>query len=450
MKRLILVCCLVFLVPRAKAQIDELLASQLQSVLNNHVNLFGNNGVSAHLILPDGETWTGTAGVGKQNIPISNTTLFYGASTTKLNIAILMLLLAEDNLIDLDLPWSNYITLNVDFDALITVRQLLSHTSGIADYLETSSSGADITSDFSQLYSPEYILKNIVSSVPVFPAGTDFQYSNSNYVLASIIVEAVTGNSVQSELRTRIWNPMQMNHTYYGSYEAYTGPTAGVWWNFGDGVTDYSDMPTKSMLSYVIGAGNIVTCPTDLALLLNGLMNNQLLNTESFNEMMTFIPESYSSWTSGYGLGIHHLNGQTEDTVIGHDGYYMNLTDMFYSTDYGFTLVTMTNTQTSWLAIINDMYDRTTNYFNNLDVTAFEDKIDLIIYPNPSNRQFNLVSTQIIDELEIYDALGRVYYHATPNDSEVSLILDNDGLYFVTVKSANKSETSKLIVSNSN
>ena len=450
MNKFLFICFLISFLPRANAQIDELLASQLQSVLNNHVNLFGNNGVSSHLIMPDGQTWTGTAGVGKQNIPITNTTLFYGASTTKMNIAVLMLLLEEDDLIDIDLPWSNYLTLDVDFDPLITVRQLLNHTSGIADYLETSSSGADITSDFSQLYSPEYVLENIVSSVPVFQAGTDFQYSNSNYVLASLIVEAVTGNSVQSELRTRIWNPMQMNHTYFGSYETYSEPTAGVWWNFGDGVTDYSDMPTKSMLSYAIGAGNIVTCPTDLALLLNGLMNNQLLNTESFSEMMTFIPESYSSWTSGYGLGIHHLNGQTEDAVIGHDGYYMNLTDMFYSTDYGFTLVTMTNTQTEWLAIINDMYEKMENYFNNLDVIEFGGLIDLVIYPNPSNNQLNISSSQIIDELEINDALGRVYIRVSPNDTNISLWIDKDGLYFVTVRSGQKTETRKLIVSNSN
>lgn len=67
----------------SSAQIDPSLASQLQQVLNDHVQNQGNNGVSACLIMPNGELWTGTAGVGVNNLPITDSTVFYGASTTK-------------------------------------------------------------------------------------------------------------------------------------------------------------------------------------------------------------------------------------------------------------------------------------------------------------------------------------------------------------------------------
>ena len=122
MKNTILFICCFLSIQLTNAQIDPNLASQLQNVLENKVTSGGNNGVSAHLIMPDGQTWTGTAGLGKQNIPISDTTLFHGASTTKFNIALLMLLLAEENLVDLDQSWTNYVSINADFDADITVR----------------------------------------------------------------------------------------------------------------------------------------------------------------------------------------------------------------------------------------------------------------------------------------------------------------------------------------
>ena len=448
MKKFIILLFLISSTQVVKSQIDPALAEQLQSVLDNSVFNLGNNGVSAHLIMPNGEIWDGTAGVGKDNIPITDTTLFHGASTTKFNIAVLMLLLAEDNLIDLDQPWNNYISLNVDFDSLITIRQLLNHTSGIADYLETPTSVNDIISDFNHFYTPQYLLENIVDGVPDFPAGTDFQYSNSNYVLAALIAEEVTGNAVQTELRNRIWNPLGMSHTYFGAYESYPEPIAGVWWDFGDGATDYSNMPTTSMLSYAYGAGNIVSCPTDLAILLKGILSGQLLNTQSLDAMMIFVPESYNSWTAGYGLGIHHAYGQTDDMVIGHDGYFSNLTSMFHSMNYGFTLVTMTNTETEWFGIFNPMYDILLDYFLTSDASVFENTLDLTIYPNPTKSQFTITSSQNIDKIEIKDGLGKTFYRAETHSKNVSLTIDTAGLYFVTVKSRQQRITRKLFVKN--
>ena len=276
MRYFITVYLLVGLIWNVQAQIDPVLADQLQGVLNSSIEA-GNNGVSAYLIMPNGNTWDGSAGVGKQNSPISDNTLFHGASTTKLNIAILMILLKEEGLIDLELPWTNYVTLNASFDPSITIRQLLNHTSGIADYLETSGSGNDILSDFNKFYSPQEILEDIVNDNPIFSPGTSFQYSNSNYALAAYIIEQVTGNPVHEELRNRIWNPLEMNHTYFGGYEPYTESTAGVWWDFGNGMVDYSNEPTTSMLSYAYGAGNIVTTPTDLGILLDALINKELV-----------------------------------------------------------------------------------------------------------------------------------------------------------------------------
>ncbi|MFT6337153.1 MAG: CubicO group peptidase (beta-lactamase class C family) [Halioglobus sp.] len=97
-----IIIVIIFSTKYINAQIDLELADDLQSVIDNSVAQFENNGVSAHLIMKNGEIWNGTAGVGRDNLSISDTTLFHGASTTKLNIATLIMLLAEEGLIDLD------------------------------------------------------------------------------------------------------------------------------------------------------------------------------------------------------------------------------------------------------------------------------------------------------------------------------------------------------------
>src|SRR6185437_13295803 len=220
----------------SKAQIDTALASQLQNVLNKAVATGGNHGVSAHLILQNGQTWSGTAGVNGQSQPLTDSTVFITAIISKLNIAIVLLSFQQDGLISLDDTWHKYLpTLNVAFDTNITIRQLLNHTSGITDYLEVPANGHYVTSNFSTFYTPKYIMENIVSGVPDFAAGTNFNYSNSNYCLAAMVAEAATSNSLAYELRTRVWNPAGMKHTYFGAYEPILDQRAGVWWNFGNG-----------------------------------------------------------------------------------------------------------------------------------------------------------------------------------------------------------------------
>ena len=440
MKKLILLIFLIAIAPKAEAQIDTALTNKLQFYLNKTVTVYGNHGVSAFLKMANGQTWSGTAGLGRQNLPITDTTLFHGASTTKMNMAILMLLLAEDSLIDLDDSWHKYVSLNnAGIDTLITIRQLLNHTSGIADYLEASGSGSYITSDFNQFYTPQYILDSIVSGVPDFPAGTGFQYSNSNYVLAALIAETVTMNPLETELRTRIWNPLGMNHTYFGAYQTYTEQTAGVWWNFGSGLKNYSDSATTSMLSFGYGCGNIVSCPTDLALLIEGLLSGQLLNNQSLNEMLTFVPQSYSTWTQGYGLGIHHQNAQFNDTVIGHHGYYTNLTHMFHSLNYDFTLVTMSNTQTTWFGIFNPMYNLIVDYIKTIAVDQFENKIDLTIYPNPA-KDFIRVEMDLTQStaFEIYATTGKLVLSGllSQENNIIDLSRLSNGLYLLKVENS--------------
>ncbi len=434
----------------SNAQIDSALAAQLQQILNDRVQINGDNGVSACVIMPNGDTWKGTACVGAGNAAITDSTVFHGASIMKTNIATLLLLLAEDGLLNLDSSWHHYVNLNVNFDTTITLRQLISNTSGIADFLEIPGSGNYVTNDFNYAFTPVEILENIVSGVPDFAAGTDFNYSTSNFVLAAFIAETVTGNPVQQELRTRIWDPLGMTHTYFGGFENYSEPRAGVWWNFGSGLQNFSDSAETSMLTYGYGGANIVSTPEDLAHFARALFTGSILSQTSMNQMQVISPDSYSAWSAGYGLGIHHAYSFANDSMLGHDGYFTNMTDMFHSYDYGFTLVTMTNTQTQWFAIFDEMYDVIKNYIP-LGIMENTASPLLNLFPNPATNNITITSgsTDNHMEISITDITGKIIYTTTSTESErleVNTKNFTAGIFIMQIETADFIETKKFIV----
>jgi D-alanyl-D-alanine carboxypeptidase len=392
-----------------QSQIDPNLATQLQQILNQRVLWNGDHGVSACVIMPDGSVWNGYAGVGAGEILVSDSMVFHGASTMKMNIAVLMVLLDEEGIIDLDESWDTYVDLDVAFSPEITIRQLIGNRSGIADYLEIPGSGNYVTSDFDHQFTPQEILEDIVSEVPDFAPGTEFWYSTSNFVLAAYIINQVTGNSMEQELRSRIWEPLGMSHTYFGGYEVYTEPKSGVWWNFGSGINDYSMVSETSMLSYGYGGANMVSTPGDLAKFVRAVVGGTFLSESAWNQMIQFSPDSYDDWSAGYGLGIHNANAWGNNSVLGHDGYFTNMTDMFHSLDYGFTLVTMTNTQTGWFAIFDDMYEEISAFLE-LNVHEVDTGSSIEIFPNPCADVLNVKSKNSFESnaiISIIDSNGR-------------------------------------------
>lgn len=439
----------IFLMPtNLRAQIPPALATQLQQILNNRVLVNGDKGVSASLIMGNGDSWSGTAGVGQNSVSISDTTVFHGASITKANVATLILLLAESNLLHLDSSWSKYLSLNANFNPTITIRQLLNHTSGIKDHLETPSAGTLIPSNFNYSFTPQEILENIVDDTPLFALGTNFSYATTNYALLSLIAQTVTGNPVQQELHSRIWDPLGMTHTYFGGFESYSEPRAGVWWNFGSGMQNYSNQSYASMLTLGYGGANIVTTPGDLAKFARALYTGTLLTSASFNQMKTFAVNSTSFW-NGYGLGVHRMYSGSVNT-LGHDGYYTNMSDMFHSYDYGLTLVTMTNTETQIFAIYKAMYTAIKNYIT-LNVKENVLMESLHVFPNPTANNFTVKfdSETKNSKLVLIDHTGKIVRSSSSLQTQIMEVNTSDlpsGIYTLKIQSEDFVWTKKMVV----
>lgn len=105
----------------------------------------------------------------------------------------------------------------------ITIEMVLSHTSGIPDFVATDGFQKGM-SDPSWAPTPEEILRFARDAEPTFAPGEGWHYSNTNYIILGVIIERVTGNAYAAELHTRFFEPLGLSHTQvYGA--ASTGPT---------------------------------------------------------------------------------------------------------------------------------------------------------------------------------------------------------------------------------
>ena len=98
----------------------------------------------------------------------------------------------------------------------ITVRDLLRHTSGLADYVHDVFPGQSAETYFAnrwRAYAPEDLVRLAVRHRPLFPAGTDWAYSNTHYVLAGLIIRKITGRTWEHEVTDRILRPLGLRHT---------------------------------------------------------------------------------------------------------------------------------------------------------------------------------------------------------------------------------------------
>jgi D-alanyl-D-alanine carboxypeptidase len=388
------------------------------------------------VISSDGSVWEGTAGENGDETPIGPNTVFNGASTTKCHVATLCMLLVEDGLLDLDASWTTYVDIDADFSEIISARHLLSHTSGIADYLETGSIEATIFDDPSYQFEGQYILEEIVNPNPSFQPGEDFSYSNSNYALLGLIIESVTSNTVAEELRSRIWDVLGLEHTYFGGFEDYSETKAGVWWNFGSGLNNYSSDDHTAMLSVAYCAGNIVSTPKDEAIFLEALLGGNIVSQTSLDQMHEFIPESFSAWSEGYGLGLHHATSTGSDEVLGHDGYYTNMTSMFHSTNCDFTIVTMTNTFSTWYGVFAPLY----NILSNNCIVEVDESIPQTTFeiaPNPTTGliQISGLPEEDSNTYKVYDFKGALLDEGVLFGAyaQMDLSMFGSGLYLVMV-----------------
>jgi D-alanyl-D-alanine carboxypeptidase len=197
------------------AQPNELLpvsakdAAAFQAALDGARAAFGLDAVAVGVSADAQLGWSGASGPPRDGTtPLSGATPFAIASVTKTFTAAIVLQLVEEGRVRLDAAVTDYLP-EVSQARGVSVEQLLSHTSGIADLLAPMRDR--LNAEPKRVWQPSEVLALVGPSR--FPPGTDWGYSNTNYLIAGMLVERVTGNPFADELQRRIIGPLKLEGT---------------------------------------------------------------------------------------------------------------------------------------------------------------------------------------------------------------------------------------------
>ncbi|ALG14304.1 serine hydrolase domain-containing protein [Kibdelosporangium phytohabitans] len=260
--------------------------------------------------------WQGTAG--KYDIdkggPIRPDGRFRIGSVTKVYTAVLVLKLADKGRIDLNQPVQRYLpgVLPADYPP-IPVYTLLDHTAGLphVDIPQMGEPRWVLEHRFDN-WTPRQVLDTVIKQPTVFTPGTAQRYSNSNYIVAGLLAEQVTGKSYARLVREWIADPLGLCHTYYPEADPrLPGPTARGYFAVDGELHDVTEMNQ----SIPWAAGGLISTAPELDTFISALLRGRLLGKESMTRLFTVPkvknfddgrPANYSQ-----GLQTETFNGVT-------------------------------------------------------------------------------------------------------------------------------------------
>ncbi|MGW7420401.1 serine hydrolase domain-containing protein [Streptomyces sp. NPDC054813] len=290
----------------------------------------GVPGVTATARDPHG-TWSTTAGVGdtRTGAPRSASDHYRVGSLTKTFVSTVLLQLEAEGRLSLDDTvdkWLPGVVRGHGNDGRrVTVRQLLDHTSGIFNYTADEEFGrAYFLKDgfFRHRYdtlTPADLVGIAMKHKPAFAPGTSWSYSNTNYVLAGMVIKAVTGRSYAQEITNRVIEPLHLTGTSLpGTRTTLPRPSSRAYSKLTDPAGPTYDVTTLNP-SMASSAGEMISTSADLTRFYEALLRGRLLPAHQLKEMKSTVPVPGDP-NSTYGLGLIEHTLSCGVQVWGNDG----------------------------------------------------------------------------------------------------------------------------------
>ena len=258
-------------------------------------------------------------------------TNFRLASVTKQFTAAAILLLAEDGKLSLDDPLRKWLPSLPAATDPITLRQVLSHTSGLVDYEDVMAPDAT-----EQVHDIDVLHLLETQDRLYFAPGTDYRYSNSGYALLALVVGKASGKDFATFLRDRIFQPLGMAHTVAYEEGISTVADRAYGYSLVDGRWTRTD---QSSTSAVLGDGGIYSSIDDLAKWDAALYDDRLLSAASRELAFTAHTKTGEPDVDGYGYGWR-IHGE----VLWHSGETMGFRNVIVRwPQRHFTVVVLSN-----------------------------------------------------------------------------------------------------------
>ncbi|WP_378733247.1 serine hydrolase domain-containing protein [Nocardia brasiliensis] len=289
--------------------------------------------------------WVGSAGVSKlgESAPPPIDGHVRIGSNTKTFTATLVLQLVAEGTIGLDTPVADYLP-EFELDERITVRMLLRHTSGIFNFTgEVYAdgtvvpgipwSGQEWVDNRFKTYQPEELVRFALAEPVRFEPGTGWSYSNTNYVLARLLIEKVTGRSAAEETQRLILGPLGMSGTLVpGTSTEIPEPHAHAYYRYVDDGQEKTVDVTSQNPSWISAGGDMISTTADLHTFISALVSGKLLPAPLLAEMCTPHPTGIPNMDYGLGVFVVQTDG---GTVISHNGGHGGHAALMYSTPDG-------------------------------------------------------------------------------------------------------------------
>ena len=250
------------------------------------------------------------------NIPNQSDTKFRLGSITKQFTAFLIVKLAEEGKIKLDVPITTYLP---DYPKengdKITIHHLLTHTSGIPNYNSTSNF---LKVKSRNPYSPQDFVKTFDKLPLEFKPGEKFNYSNSGYFLLGYIIEKITGKTYEQYLQETILTPLNLVNTGFDHSEIILKNRASGYEKQGKNFVNSSFID----MSIPYAAGSLYSTVEDLYLWDQALYGNKILSEKSMESLFKPYIKSWGDESYGYGWSLEDvtIQGKGKLKIIEHGG----------------------------------------------------------------------------------------------------------------------------------
>lgn len=237
-----------------------------------------------------------------EKIPATNATKYRIGSGTKMFTAVIIFQLIQEGKINLQQKLNTYFPDLPNADK-ITIGNLLNHRSGLHNYTE----GTNFQEWMDKPATHEQLIKIIKDKGADFEPGVRAEYSNTNYLLLSYIIEKIDRTSFDVVVKKRITSKISLQDTYYGhaidisKNESASYKYGGNQWN----------KEKETDLSIHKGAGSIVSTPADMVRFIDALFNGKLVSQASLKTMTTLVDE--------YDMGLFPFPHGAK-TAFGHNG----------------------------------------------------------------------------------------------------------------------------------